>query len=103
MITTQSKPIRQPGQVRLVSALLGGESGFSGDEKMTVTQIIQALRNCDLAPDQRKSLNNAVRNFNARRPGGGRLHHPSHYVPQIVAMARKHGIIDDATKISRVR
>lgn len=70
---------------------------------MTINQIIEQLQACKLTTTQRKSLNDAVRNFRQRRPGGGRLHHPAHYVSQFVAMARKHGIIDENTKISKVR
>jgi len=70
---------------------------------VTINQIIKALLASNLTAGQRKDLNLRVRNFRQRRPGGGRLHHPSHYVPEILSLARKHGVIDETTKISTIR
>ena len=70
---------------------------------MTWNQIIEKIRECALTDGQRKNLNSAVRAFRERRPGGGRCHHPCHYIPQFRALAKKFGIIDETTKISRLR
>lgn len=57
-----------------------------------INEIIDDLRRRPLTPGQRKNLNAAVRCMRQRRPGGARLHHPSHYLPQIVALAEKIGV-----------
>ncbi|GJQ40289.1 MAG: hypothetical protein JETCAE02_27010 [Anaerolineaceae bacterium] len=71
---------------------------------ISLNEVIRRLRALDLTPGQRAELNCRVRNLQQRRGGGGRLHHPSHYVPYIRALAKKHGIlVDGVVRMRRVR
>lgn len=71
---------------------------------ITINEVIRRLRELALSPEQRAELNRRVRSLQQRRGNGGRLHHPSHYVPYIRGLARKHGILaDGVVRMARVR
>lgn len=71
---------------------------------ITINEVIRRLRELDLSPEQRSELNRRARNLQQRRGNGGRLHHPSHYVPYIRDLARKRGIlVDGVVRMARVR
>lgn len=71
---------------------------------MTINEVIRRLRELDLTTGQRAELNRRVRSLQQRRRNGGRLHHPTHHVPYIRNLARKHGIlVDGVVRMARVR